>query len=205
MPKNIRSIIAQDIPYLYDISIKTADYGNDGTHLFNYPFSVGQYFSAPFFQFEPSLCSIALDYENKPSGYIVGTSNTILFNSWLNTNWLPPLQSFYSIAQAKSEEEQRIISKILKGKGQGLWEHSGYPAFLRIDLLPSIRRQGIGRSLIETYLTKLYNMKIPGVHLRIPSHNGNVIGFYEKMGFKLLEDTSKGYFMGKKLTSQTMD
>ena len=199
MPKNIRSVIPQDIPYLYDISIKTANYGEDGTSLFNYPISVGQFFSAPFFQFEPSLCSIALDYYDRPSGYIVGTSNTILFNSWLNTKWLPPLQSFYGSAKAKSEEEQRVINKILKGKGQGLWEHSGYPAYLRVDLLSSIRKQGIGSSLIENHLTKLYEMNIPGVHLRIPSHNENIIGFYEKMGFVLLENTDRGYFMGKKL------
>jgi GNAT superfamily N-acetyltransferase len=199
MPNNIRSIIPQDIPYLYDISIKTANYGEDGTSLFNYPLSVGQFFSAPFFQFEPALCSIALDYNNRPSGYIVGTSNTVLFNSWLNTKWLPPLQAFYSLAQAKSEEEKRVISKILKGKGQGLWEHSGYPAHLRVDLLPSIRKQGIGRSLIETYLTKLYKKEIPGVHVRIPSNSESNIGFYEKMGFVLLEDTDRGYFMGKKL------
>lgn len=202
MPSNIRSIIPQDIPYLYDISIKTANYGEDGTPFFNYPLSVGQYFSAPFFQFEPALCSVALNYDNKPSGYIVGTSNTILFNSWLNTKWLPPLQPFYQIATAKSEEEQRVINKILKGQGQGLWEHSGYPAYLRVDLLSEIRGQGIGRSLIETYLTKLIEMKIPGVHLRIPSHNENVIGFYEKMGFILLEDTHRGFFMGKKLSNQ---
>lgn len=200
MPNNIRPMIAQDIPYLYDIAIKTANYGDDGNKLFNNPLSVGQYFSAPFFQFEPSLCFIATDYNSEPAGYLVGTSNTILFNSWLNTKWLPPLQTFYQSAESKSEEEHRVINKILKGKGQGLWEHSGYPAFLRLDLLPSIRNQGIGRSLIESYTSKLIEMKIPGVHLRIPTHNEKVIGFYERVGFTLLENTDRGFFMGKKLS-----
>ncbi|MGH4039142.1 MAG: GNAT family N-acetyltransferase [Sphaerochaeta sp.] len=199
MPNNIRAIKAQDIPYLYNISTKTADGGNDATNLFNTPLLLGQYFSAPYFQYEPQLCSIALDHNNMPSGYAVGTSNTVLYNSWLNTVWLPPLQEYVKALEAKSDAEQRVFDHILKGHGQGLWEHSGYPAKLRIDLLPSIRGQGIGRSLVEEFITKLYEMKIPGVHLRISGHNNNVIKFYEKMGFYLLENTDTSYIMGKKI------
>jgi GNAT superfamily N-acetyltransferase len=199
MPQNIRSIIPQDIPYLYEIAIRTANGGNDGRKLFNYPLSVGEFYSVPFFHFEPKLCFVALDYNQRPSGYIVGTSDTKLYNSWLNTNWLPPLQPYYNDVIYKSEDEQRVISNILKGQGQGLWEHSGYPAQLRIDLLKSIRGEGLGRALIEEFLTKLYEQNIPGVHLRVSIKSKETIGFYEKMGFKILETTERGYYMGRKL------
>ncbi|MBK5201681.1 MAG: GNAT family N-acetyltransferase, partial [Spirochaetaceae bacterium] len=167
--------------------------------LFNYPLSVGEFYSIPFFYFEPKLCFVALDYNQRPAGYIVGTSNTLLYNSWLNSNWLPPLQPLYKGACAKSEDEQTVISEIIKGQGQGLWEHSGYSAQLRIDLLESIRGEGLGRGLVEEFITKLYEANVPGVHLRISLKNKDTIGFYEKMGFNILETTEHGYYMGMKL------
>lgn len=199
MPQNIRQVIPQDIPYIYEISLKTANGGKDGRNLFNYPLCVGEFISLPFFHFEPNLCFVALDYNQRPAGYIVGTSNTMLYKSWLNTKWFPPLQPFYKQANPKTENEQIIINEIIKGQGQGLWEHTGYPAQLRLDLLESIRGEGLGRGLLEEFLTKLYERNIPGVHFRINQNNDKGIGFYKKMGFVILEETERGYYMGLKL------
>lgn len=198
MIENIRGATLQDCPFLYEIALKTANAGVDASSLFNNPYTVGYYYSAPYLHFEHKLCFVALDSSHKPSGYIVGTSNTVLYNSWLNTNWLPQIQKMYKVATPKSENEERIIKQILKGQGQGFWEHSGYPAHLHINLLPSLQGKGLGRGLIESFISQLIELKVQGVHLGVDGKNENAIGFYKTLGFKILEETEWGYFMGIK-------
>lgn len=197
MIENIRNAKFQDIPYLYEIALKTGNAGSDATSLFNNPYTVGYYYSTPYIHFEPQLCFVALDSNQEPSGYIVATSDTVLYNSWFNTNWLPPLKTMYKLATPKTDEEERIIKQIMKGQGQGLWEHSGYPAHLHINLLPKLQGKGLGRGLIESLLTKLSDMKVKGVHLGVDGKNKNAIGFYKALGFEILEETQWGYYMGK--------
>lgn len=145
--EHIRQATEQDIPYLYEISLRTALSGLDGTDYFHDPYCVGHYYAAPYFFFEPSLCFIAVDEYNRPSGYIVGTSDTVSFTSWMNSHWLPPLQKHYAhITTFKSENEESIIRLITKGPGEGVWEHVGYPAHLHINLLDNLQGKGLGES-----------------------------------------------------------
>lgn len=201
MECNIRKAVAQDIPYLYSIALKTAFSGLDGTDYFSDPWCVGHYYSAPYFFFEPDVCFIALDEHHVPAGYIVGTSDTEAFKTYMNQSWLPPLQAQYNqIDYFKSEAEESLIKMLRKGPGEGVWEHMGYPSHLHIDLLESMQGKGIGRSLMQTFFSAIKAKGVTGIHLGVDGRNTRAFGFYERIGFNELESKNWGSIFGIKLT-----
>lgn len=62
-----------------------------------------------------------------------------------------------------------------------------YPAHLHVNLDRAYRGMGIGRELIEAFLSQLREMGVAGVHLKTTSENMAACALYEKMGFRLLE------------------
>lgn len=122
----IRQALPQDLPYIYSIALQTAFAGLDGTPYFNDRWCVGHYYAAPYLFFEPDVCFIALDENSRVSGYIVGTSDTRAFNTWMHQTWLPVLQEQYSqVKEFQSEAEQSVIKTLLKGPGEGIWQNLG--------------------------------------------------------------------------------
>lgn len=197
--EHIRKACPQDLPHLYRIALKTALSGLDGTDYFADPFCVGHYYSAPYLFFQPEFCFVALDEHEVPGGYVVGTSDTEAFSSWMNRTWLPPLQPQYrNRTRFKCESEQRIAELICKGPGEGIWEHVGYPAHMHINLLPSMQGKGLGRGLITTLFDALESAGVEGVHLGVDAQNTRAIGFYERMGMTVLKTLQWGTVYGKR-------
>ncbi len=196
----IRQALPQDLPYIYSIALQTAFAGLDGRPYFNDQWCVGHYYAAPYLFFEPDVCFIALDENSRVSGYIVGTSNTRGFNTWMHQTWLPVLQEQYKqVKEFKSEAEQDVIKTLLKGPGEGLWQNLGYPAHLHIDILEHLQGKGIGKSLMLTFFDAVKKKGASGVHLGVDGRNTRAYGFYEKMGFGILEQQNWGSLFGKKL------
>ncbi len=199
--QNIRRALPQDIPYIYEIALKTAIAGLDGTEYYHDPFLVGHYWAAPYYFFEPELCFVALNEAGRTSGYIVGTSDTRRFNAWLQKVWLPPLQAHYRTQTVfKSEAEQDLVKTLLKGPGEGLWQNLGYPAHLHVDLLEELQGKGMGKSLMQTFIKAAKRRGAEGIHLGVDGRNSRAIGFYGKMGFSVLETQVWGSIFGMKLT-----
>jgi len=197
----IRNTVAQDLPYLYDIALKTAFVGLDGTPYYYDPWAVGHYYTAPYFFFEPELCFTAVNDQGVPSGFIVGTSDTRSFNKWMQTQWLNPLREFYkNVDYFKSDAERYTIKQIIKGPGEGLWQNLGYPAHLHIDLLDSLQGKGLGKALMHTFFSAIQAKDVHGIHLGVDGRNVRAYGFYEAMGFSILEEVSGGATFGIKLT-----
>ena len=202
---SIRRAAVQDIPYFYDVCLKTGDAGKDATKLFNDPFIVGMYFVAPYLVYPDSIC-FAADYNNKPQGYIVAVPDTLKFNCWMEDIWLPPLRERcpqHVVPQlALSEDERKIYSLLhnnhIESNNNGNSMQADYPAHLHINLLPGIQGKGIGRSLIISVLAELGKSGIPGVHLGVNARNTGAIEFYKKMGFKILSEEEWGLKMGRR-------
>lgn len=199
--QNIRQALPQDLPYMYSIALQTAFAGLDGTPYFHDQWCVGHYYAAPYFFYEPDVCFIALDENSRVSGYIVGTSDTRAFNTWMQQSWLPVLQEQYSqVKEFKSEAEQSLIKTLLKGPGEGLWQNLGYPAHLHIDILGHLQGKGIGKSLILNFFEAVKEKGAGGVHLGVDGRNTRACGFYERMGFEILEQQAWGSLFGRKLS-----
>ncbi|MDR1748098.1 MAG: GNAT family N-acetyltransferase [Spirochaetaceae bacterium] len=201
MPILIRPAVYSDIPYLYEICLKTGDSGKDASALFNDPCLLGQYYAAPYLFYDPSLCFIA-ENDLTPEGYIIATADTEAFNTWMEKEWLPPLRRRYPQPypqeRLKSPEEAHSISRIHSSHlpVADPWQ-AAYPAHLHIDLLPSLQGKGSGRALMETLFKKLEEIHCPGIQLGVSGTNIGAIGFYKKLGFSILEEKTWGLQMGK--------
>jgi len=62
-----------------------------------------------------------------------------------------------------------------------------YPAHLHLNVAAPWRGRGIGRRLLDAYLSQLRALAVPGVHLTTTSRNEAACRLYERSGFRLLE------------------
>ncbi|MDR0502904.1 MAG: GNAT family N-acetyltransferase [Treponema sp.] len=206
---NIRKGVLSDIPYLYEICLKTGNNGKDASDLFFDPFLIGQYYAAPYLAFHYGICFVA-EYQYRVQGYILGVPDTVSFEKWMEEQWLPPLRQRYpkpfSPEIVRSEKEAWILDNIHKKRfpvnahrlDTPSWL-SDYPAHLHIDILSVLQGKGIGRKLMEKLFTELEKQRVPGLHLGVSSSNPGAVGFYKKFGFSVLEEESWGYTMGIKI------
>lgn len=199
---NVRETAFSDLPYLYEICLKTGHEGKDASLLFNDPYLLGNYYVAPYIIYPKSICFVA-EYENCPKGYIVSVPDTAIYRQWLEDYWLPPIRKqFPKERRLKyTEKEGKIINLIHKQQypmdlSNFPWL-SDYPAHLHIDLLPIIQKKGIGRILIERVIKNLKNQNISGIYLNVDLSNTGAICFYQKMGFTILNEQDWGFTMGK--------
>jgi len=202
----IRKAQNSDIPYAYEICLKTGDIGKDAGHLFFDPYLIGNYYAAPYFFFSEGICFIA-EYQCRPQGYIIAVPDTAIFEKWMEEQWLPPLRKRYPQPfpqeMIRSEREAKLI-KAIHNKKFPLEKYSenlyrDYPAHLHIDMLPAIQGKGLGRKLMETLFKELKQQGVTGLHLGVDAENTNAILFYQKLGFSMLKEHSWGFTMAKQL------
>ena len=60
-----------------------------------------------------------------------------------------------------------------------------FPAHLHINLLESSRGRGLGRNLLERFLTQLEARGVPGVQLSTTNRNEAAFHLYERFGFRV--------------------
>jgi len=201
----IRKAVLSDIPFLYEICLKTGDSGRDASDIFFDPYLQGSYYAAPYLLFSDGICFIA-EYEYRPQGYIIAAPDTTAFDKWMEEEWLPPLRKRYPLPfppdMIRSENEGRLIETLHRSlfPAEKTYEWlTEYPAHLHIDLLPAIQGKGIGRKLMDTLFEELKQRGIPGIHLGVGISNIGAIEFYKKTGFSVLQDQPWGFTMGVKL------
>jgi len=199
----IRRAVLSDLPYFYDICLKTGDESKDASALFYDQYLLGHYYAAPYLVYESGIC-FAVEYEYRPQGYIVAVPDTASFNQWMEEQWLPPIRKRYPrpFPPALSKKEKEIIGLIHErkfpvDKSERSWL-TDYPAHLHIDLLPCLQGKGQGRVLMDMLFNELAQKKVPGLHLGVGSANTGAIAFYKKMGFSVLKEHDWGLTMGKR-------
>ena len=197
----IRRAFLSDLPYLYEVCLKTANEGKDATKLFSDPYLVGQYYVAPYVVYPKAICFVT-EYENIPQGYVVAVPETITYKEWLEEHWLAPLRKQFPQNEPFFSEKQTKIINILHDRGyqefyNGLEWYTNYPAHLHINLLPVIQGQGAGSKLIESLFKELKEQNIAGLHLNIRFTNPSALQFYKKMGFIVIKEHDWGYTLGK--------
>jgi len=201
---NIRRAVLSDLPYFYEICLKTGDEGKDASALFFDQYLLGHYYAAPYLVYQSGIC-FAAEYEYRPQGYIVAVPDTASFKQWMEEQWLVPLRKRYQqpFPPARSKKEKEIIELIHGRKfpvdiAEQPWL-TNYPAHLHIDLLPGLQGKGQGRVLIDTLFDELAQRGTPGLHLGVGSSNQGAIAFYKKMGFTVLKEHDWGLTMGAKV------
>jgi ribosomal protein S18 acetylase RimI-like enzyme len=199
----IRQALGSDLPYLYEICLKTGASGKDASADFRDPYLLGQFYAAPYL-FGPGALAFVAESGGIPRGYILCGTDTAAFNRWLESEWLPPLRRRYSQAfitggqATQKEAEIAFLINMDQGKNSPPYL-AEYPAHLHIDLLPDLQGRGMGRRLMETLFSELRRRGVPGLHLGVALDNEGAIAFYQKMGFSDLEKSQWSYTMGIRL------
>ena len=194
----IRKYHITDLSSIYRICLRTANNGSDATSLLDDPDLPGHIFAAPYAIFEPNLCFI-LSKDSIPSGYILGTQNSLVFQKKCDAKWFPELQNRYRIPDKNDESLQANLIRYLREKKKLINSLDKYPAHLHIDILPIVQGMGYGRKLIERFFDQLRSLNVKGVHLVVSKSNKKAIGFYKKVDLKILKTHGESIVFGKRL------
>ena len=193
----IRRAELTDLPYLYEICLKTANAGTDATGMLSDPNMVGHIFSAPYLMYEQDCCFV-VDHNHKPKGYIVGCSDSNQYATWFENEWQPALQKKYPINEPVSALESFVFDCIHQPVDRHTFNDE-FPAHLHINLLPDLQGYGLGKKLIQQLVATLKTKNVRGLHLGVDAKNTSAMAFYERIGFHRL-DTKDGEFFGMDLT-----
>ena len=197
MSFKIRKANYSDLPYIYNICLKTGKSGSDASDYLYDKFSIAQYFAAPYLHFDIDSCLI-LENEGIPTGYIIGCSNTSEFNKWMNEEWLPELRKKYPPEiECKSPLESFIVKKINSDIEEEDY-FKDYPSHLHIDLLETAQGKGFGKKLLYDFFKLMKTKNVKGLHLGVGLNNKNAIEFYKKTGFDVIREEDGALIMGIK-------
>jgi GNAT superfamily N-acetyltransferase len=176
----IRLYRPTDRAALYDICVRTADAGGDARGMYSSDELMGDLFAVPYAFLEPHLAFV-VDDGGEAVGYVVGTADTAEFARRYRTEWIPRTGDRYPVPPPppRTPEQDMIALHHLPERMlvPGL---DGYPAHLHIDLLPPYQGRGLGRRLIDRFLT---TVDAPGVHVGMVTGNVKARGFYDRLGF----------------------
>ncbi|HEY0647480.1 GNAT family N-acetyltransferase [Phenylobacterium sp.] len=182
----VRPYRAADLPALYDICVRTADNGADGSHLYENPKIVGEIFAAPYAALLPDHAFVAED-DHGVAGYILGAPDTRAFEARCEAEWWPRLRERYAdtadVPSRQRTREQWDAYYIHHPPPNPQACIDAAPAHLHIDLLPRLQGQGVGKRLMDAFLARVGGR----AHLGCQAPNTRAQRFYEIYGFRRLE------------------
>ncbi|MEW6653946.1 MAG: GNAT family N-acetyltransferase [Bacteroidota bacterium] len=197
MNLEIRPYKKSDLADMYSICIKTGDSGKDASKLYKDSLLLGHFYAAPYPVFHPELTFILAE-NDKPIGYIIGTNDSQSFYQITEKEWFPSLRSKYPLPKENDISLDARIIRLIHNGHVPKTELLSYPAHLHIDILPEGQGKGMGRKLIEIFCKELLEMKVPALHLEVGKRNTNAIQFYEKAGFKVIQEYEWSFAYGMK-------
>ncbi len=198
MQNYIRPYHPSDLSALYRICLQTGDSGKDASNQYKDPDLLGQYYAAPYAVLEPDLCFVLL-CNRELCGYILGTQDSAKFYELCEKEWFPILRERYPLPKPEDKSAEAHIIRCIHSGHKFNNDLILYQAHLHIDILPQGQGQGMGRKLIETFLNKLRELKVPSVHLRVGETNPGAIKFYERVGFHVIREYDDDVAFGMKL------
>jgi ribosomal protein S18 acetylase RimI-like enzyme len=186
MPR-IRPFRPGDEPALSHICLKTADAGADATGVFADDDIWGEVFVLPYVARHPDFAFVVEADDGRVVGYVVGAPDTDAFEEWFQQEWWPRFAERWPKPVAVESRQDGTLTYAY-GRKPGAEPYSAaYPAHLHIDLLPELRGQGFGRVLIETFVGRLRDAGVTGLHLVADARNEGAIAFYPRVGFTPLD------------------
>lgn len=198
MPFQIRPYQPEDLPSLYKICLQTGDGGQDASHLFTDEKLIGHFYAAPYALLDPEVCFV-VSHNNQACGYIVGCQSSSMFAQQTDEQWFPALREQYPLSEHSEDSFTDNLLILIHHGYHTRPEFAEYPAHLHINLLPNTQGNGLGRKLMMTFIDKLRELKVTGVHLEVSRSNTGAVSFYEKLGFNAISEFEHSIGYGMKL------
>lgn len=197
MTDAIRPFHISDLYPLYRICLLTGADGGDATGTIDDEI-LGHFFAAPYAVLEPELCFI-LTHFGAPVGYVLGTQHSHKFAEATETKWWPHLRQKYPLREQADRSREAMMIKAIHTGYQAPTIAADYPAHLHIDLLPEGQGRGLGREMIEIFISALKSQSVSGLHLGVSKGNLRAMAWYPKLGFEVVEESASGVTFGMKL------
>ncbi|BDZ42511.1 hypothetical protein GCM10025865_18100 [Paraoerskovia sediminicola] len=184
-----------EVARLYEICLRTGADGEDATDRYADPRLLGEVYLGAYLALEPDLAFV-LDDGAGPLGYVVGTRDTVAFESRCEREWWPGLRERYADHAFPAGSPDSALVEMIRtpGRTDAPWLDD-FPAHLHVDLLPDGQGGGNGRRLLETLFEALRGHGVRGLHLGVSDTNTRAIGFYEHIGLRRLP-TPDGTVLG---------
>lgn len=187
-----------DLSILYRICLLTGDSGRDASRQYKDPDLLGQFYVASYVVLEPDLCFV-LTRSGMPCGYILGTRDSVQFYQRCEREWFPLLRERYTLSGSNQDSPDARIVRLIHEGHKSNDDLVSYPAHLHIDILPEGQGQGMGRKLVDTFISRLRELNVTAVHLKVGKANTDAIHFYERVGFHVIEEYEKDIAFGMRL------
>ena len=172
----------------------TGDAGADATSRYQNPDLLGHVYVGPYILGEPDLALIAADGDGV-TGYCLATSDTRGFAAWADREWWPTLRAEFP-RRSDSTPDADLIELLHEPPSVDAAILDAYPAHLHLDLIERARGSGVARRLVERQLRQLVARGAAACHLVAATSNRNAIGFYEHLGWRVLDQRDDDTVMG---------
>ncbi len=189
---DIRPFRPDDLDDLYCIAVATGVRGCDASALYRDPRLIGHVYAAPYALFSPQTAFVV--EADGVAGYVVGTADTSAFEARLEAEWWPRLRSMYAaptgLPRASWTPDQRLSHLIHQPFRAPRELTDAFPAHFHINLLPPLRGKGLGRRLLDRWLSAVRALGASGAHLATGAANTRAMSFYRAVGFRPLAFSS---------------
>ncbi len=191
----IRNFNKSDRQAVRDIAWQTAFMGESAEIFFQDKEVLCDFLTLYFTDYEPESCFVA-DSQGTVVGYIIGSLDEKMLNRRFFAHILVRLL-FKVLVRGTLLNKRNfkffisILRDYLRGKLYAPDFYSEYPAVLHINMLPQVRRMGVGSKLIAAFTDYLKQKGVKGVHLATFSDKG--ISFFKKEGFSVLYEDCRSY------------
>ena len=182
----IRPYRTSDLDTIYDICLATGDAGADASHFYRDRKLLGHVYAGPYCVHSADTAFVAED-EGGVGGYVLGPADTRAFEAALEASWWPALRARYPDPGDCATPDERMQRLIHHPSRMPRRIVEAYPAHLHIDLLPRLQGRGLGRRMIERWLTSVASSGARGAHLCVGTRNDRAVRFYRAFGFHEVE------------------
>lgn len=136
---------------------------------------------------DTSFCIV--NDQQQPIGYLLCAPDADEFFAGMEAEYALEMEKIEPGSWKQFEESQSFLKKYRKD----------YPAHLHIDISPEGQGMQAGTRLMHRLFEKLEDLNVPGVCLGVMKSREPAIRFYQKNGFKVLEDGGDALIMGRKM------
>ena len=181
----VRAYKSADREAVYQICFETGLMGDSIQSQYSDPQSFGDMIVKFFFDKEPENALVAVK-DGAIVGYLLGCMDSKNAKGTTEKEIIRIVLRGGLVKPGVARFFWRSIGDLIRDRGAANAEFIDpkHPADFHINLLPQARGTGLGGQLMETWLKRLQDAKVPGVHLATFIENINAHGFFEHYGFR---------------------